>query len=81
MASVDNLDAQDRRIRREFGHKFFAILGSDHDDQLLDVITVDESLGRMQPHRSIFQRNKRLLVMRIAETAALSGGGQDDGES
>ncbi len=69
-AAFDHVDAQDRHVGAELELEVLAILWRDHDDRLLDVVAVDELLGRVQPHGLVGQRRKRLLVVLVVEAAA-----------
>ncbi len=77
-ATQHDRNTEDRGVGGEPRIKRLAIFGADHQNQLLDIVTIDELLGRVIPHSSIGQRCEGLFVVFVAEPAALSRGGQDD---
>jgi hypothetical protein len=79
-APVDYVDPQDRHIRTKLRIEIFAIVRSNDNDRLLDVVPIEKPLRRMQPNGSVFEWGEWFLVMLVVKPATLSGSRHDHGE-
>ena len=58
-----------------------AIFGGNDEDRLLDIGTVQQLFGRMQPDGAAGERREGFFVRLVVKTSALPGGRQNRGES
>jgi hypothetical protein len=81
VASFDDFDAEQGRIAAEFFREMLAVFGGNHEDCLSDIGAIHETIGRVHPDGPPIQWSKWLFIVLIAKAAALSGGGQNHGET
>ena len=74
-------DSHEGQVGTELVDEHLSVVGRDDDHDLLDIVAVDELLGRVEPHRPSGEWRKRLFVVGVLEPAALAGSRQDYSEA
>ena len=78
--TVDHRQAQKGNIGGISAEEFFAILSSDGDDDLADIITIQERFHGPEPDWAAIKLLKDLFFVGFAEPGRLPGGWQNHGE-
>ena len=76
-----NLDVHEREIRQELLLEPVEILGGDNDQRLNDIVAIAKGFRGSHPDGTSLQLDEDFFLRLLrGEPAALSGGGQNDGE-